>query len=246
MWHNSDDLDLHCEFGSNEVYFGAKQGIKGLYLDIDANGGRVTDPVSPVENIICKDKHNLSKGEYKFYVNQFNKRNTHSVGFTIQVEFDGIIQNFTYNGSLSKKIHCFTVKYNNGEFTITDVNNVLVQGTSTSKSELWGLATHTFVDVTHAMLSPNFWNGNSVGNKHFIFIIDGCHNDEPARSIYSEYLNAELYEHRKTFELLGEKLKVEPIQNQASGLGFSETSKSSFVARVTDNAGKHKFYTVEV
>ena len=42
------------------------------------------------------------------------------------------------------------------------------------------------------MLSPNYWDNNSVGNKHWFFVLEGIKNDKPTRGIYNEFLSAEL------------------------------------------------------
>lgn len=247
-WSNSDDLDLHCKRNDGRhLYYSSKRGIDGLFLDLDMNGLDKHDSVAPVENIICKDKKNLKVGSYKFYVNQYNKRNQNSNGFTIQVEFDGVIRNFTYEQGLNSgtNFECFVIDFDGTNFTINRINEKFTSTSDVLTSEIWGLKTNSFVDVTNVMLSPNYWT-NNVGNKHYMFVVDKCYNNESVRTIYSEYLNTELYEHRRTFELLGGKLKADPVENQVSGFGFSDTSKSEFIVRVVDNNNRTELYTVQV
>jgi hypothetical protein len=83
------------------------------------------------------------------------------------------------------------------------------------------------------MNSPNYWDGNGIGNKHYFFMIDGCVNDGSARGFYNEFLKQELDQHRKVFEVVGGKLKIENTNNQLSGLGFSTTKRDSVLCRIT-------------
>ena len=64
---------------------------------------------------------------------------------------------------------------------------------------------------------------SAVGNKHWFFIMKDCKNPDPVRGIYNEFLSPKFEEHRKVFEILGDKTKAEPTQDQLSGLGFSST-----------------------
>jgi hypothetical protein len=82
------------------------------------------------------------------------------------------------------------------------------------------------------MLSPNFWDGKGVGNKHYMFFLDGCKNDGSARGFYNEFLTPELEAHRKTMEIVGSKMRTEESNNQLSGLGFSSTQRNSVLCRV--------------
>jgi hypothetical protein len=89
--------------------------------------------------------------------------------------------------------------------------------------ERWGVATETFVKVNTLLYSPNYWGEQLIGNRHYIFALDGCVNDEPTRGIYNEYLNSVLDPHRKVFEVLGSKTLCPPSDDQISGVGFSST-----------------------
>jgi hypothetical protein len=84
------------------------------------------------------------------------------------------------------------------------------------------------------MMSPNHWesSGSGIGNKHYMFIVEGCSNPEPARGFFNEFLNEALNEHRKVFEIVGNKMKAPYITEQLSGLGFSSTQKDSVLCRV--------------
>ena len=250
-WSNSDDLDLHCyDDDGAHVYFKGKRAIPGMYLDLDMNGLDKHDSEHPVENIIIKDKSQLKPGIYKFVVHQYDRRNNNKIGFTIQVEFDGVIHSFSYEQLMKEgtKITCFQIKFDGTNFEILDVNKEFTSTSDISSTEVWGVETNTFVPVSNVILSPNFWGENKVGNKHFIFLVDNMFNNQKVRTFYSEYLNSELTPVRKTMELLGalDNLKAEPVTDQASGFGFSETSKSEFVIRIKDKNNSTNIYNVTV
>jgi dTDP-4-dehydrorhamnose 3,5-epimerase-like enzyme len=80
-------------------------------------------------------------------------------------------------------------------------------------------------------MSPNHWDGQPVGNKHYFFMIDGCQNNGTARGFFNEFLKEELNQHRKVLEMVGSKMKISGDE-QLSGLGFSSTAKNTLVCRV--------------
>ena len=82
------------------------------------------------------------------------------------------------------------------------------------------------------MNSPNHWDGEKTGNKHWFFILDGCKNDSKARGFFNEFLDEGLRDHRKVFEVLGSKMKTEKSDEQLSGLGFSSTQKNHVLCKV--------------
>ena len=65
-----------------------------------------------------------------------------------------------------------------------------------------------------------------------MFIIENCKNNEPARGFFNEFLRNELHDHRKTFEILGSKMKTEVTDNQLSGIGFSSTQTNNILCKV--------------
>jgi len=96
----------------------------------------------------------------------------------------------------------------------------------------WGIPSQTFHKVNVIMMSPNCWDDKTVGNRHFFFMIDGCVNDGTARGFFNEFLKEDLDTHRKVFEVVGSKMKVDESANQLSGLGFSSTQKNTLICRV--------------
>lgn len=230
-WDNRDDLDLHCYLPNKDhIYYGARKCV----LDVDANGMNGIRP-DPVENM---NFTSLVDGKYVFKVDQYNKRDSGNQGYTLQVAYNGNVLEFNHavNQSMADAL-VITVK--NGEVTKVEANSRLNGGSSTTvQEEFWGVTTNTPVRVKTMMLSPNHWDGKQIGNKHYFFILENCHNPEMARGLYNEYLHEELAQHGRVFELLGEKTKIEPVTDQLSGVGFSSTLRNTVTLLV--NTGKSK------
>ena len=112
-----------------------------------------------------------------------------------------------------------------------------------ASQERWGLKTLDLVRVNSVVLSPNHWDGQAVGNKHWFFILEGCKNPLPARGIYNEFLHGSLERHRKVFEVLGDKTKCPVADDQLSGVGFSSTRKDK-VTVVAMGPKLNKPYTI--
>lgn len=223
-WSNTDDLDLHCRApGSEHIYFGNKAGI----LDVDMNAHSLVR--DPVENLSW---NRLADGEYTVWVNQYHRRESVDVGFTIQFVYGERVEEFRYDRAIPQKsdVPCFTFKVERGEVRAPLVNGDLVGGSR--PSEKWGVTTETLSPVDTILLSPNHWDGQGVGNRHWFFILKGCKNPESARGIYNEFLRPELEPHRKVFEIVGAKTKCPPSDEQLSGVGFSSTRGDTVTAVV--------------
>lgn len=214
-WFNTDDLDIHVvEPNGNEIYYGNKGGK----LDVDMN---VSSPVrDAVENVRWKGKP--PSGTYRVLVNNFNRREGKDVGFTVEMESAGDLRTFTYDRPVKGKVPVITFAVDR-DGRVVNVESAPDVKAGSASQEKWGITTGTLVKVNTLMLSPNHWDGNAVGNKHWIFALDGCKNPEPTRGIYNEYLNPALEKHRKVFEVLGDKTKCPVAEEQLSGLGFSST-----------------------
>jgi len=221
-WFNFDDLDLHARTpDSSHVYFGNKCGI----LDVDMNAVR-GHTRNAVENLAF---NRLKDGVYSVWVNQYNRRETADVGFEIELEFGGVVRQFSYGKAVSGDVQCLTLHVSKG--VLTRVDSPLTEG-STSQ-EKWGVHTETAVPVTAVMFSPNHWGDQKVGARHLIFALENCKNPTSARGIYNEFLRADLDKHRKVFEILGNKTKCAPADEQISGVGFT-AARGDYVTAVVD------------
>lgn len=234
-WFNYDDLDIHIHNSRGlRVYFGNRCNF-GAELDVDMNaGGRSSR--EPVENISWV---NVPDDVYAIKVNNFRKRESIDVGFVIEIENDGVINQYAYEKALADNDYAEVgyLKVKNGVIVDSKIN---FKNVATTSKNIWNVDTNTFVPVQTIMFSPNYWDDNAVGNKHWFFILEGCLNDEPTRGIYNEFLSSELDKHRKVFEILGDKTKCEVADEQLSGLGFSSTLKDRtlYVSVVDDKSTK--------
>lgn len=230
-WFNHDDLDLHMiEPNGNEIHFpnkGHRHPSSGM-LDVDMNAGSGSTR-EPVENIIYTDKTKMLHGKYRVIINNYAKRNSIDVGFQIDVEFDGVVRKFPYNDAVrdGENVPFLDVFWDGKNFTLSKEGE-----TDTKSVEIWGVKTNTFIPVQAVSLSPNFWDGQENGNKHYFFFLSGCKSDEPTRGLYNEFLSNELTPHRKVFEVLGDKMKCQPSDEQLSGIGFSSTKREELVVKV--------------
>lgn len=239
-WFNTDDLDLHCNFGKSNkrdhIYFGNKRGsyTKGV-LDVDMNAfGNLSR--TPVENITWKTKTDLTPGQYSIDVNQFTCRNNTEIGFTLEIEWNNQITNYHYTKKVSSNINVckFEVNEQHEVTSITVSPNVQTDGYVESNSQnIWGIDTNTWVPVSLMMLSPNHWDDKQFGNKHWFFMLKDCKNPNAVRGFYNEFLVDSLTKHRKVFEVLGNDLKIPYDDNQLSGVGFSSTNEDSILCRVS-------------
>jgi len=215
-WFNSDDLDIHCtEPNRNHIYFSKKRSNTSGFLDIDMNAGGERSREA-VENIVWTDKKKMLEGRYEIYINNYCKRENEDIGFDCEIEFDGKIHTFSYDKVVGNKVVVAILDYSHKD----GIKIIESLPSKAITKNYWGINTNTFHKVSMVMNSPNHWE-NNTGNKHLFFVIDKCLNDESARGFYNEFLNEELSKHRKVFEILGNKMKVEDSKDQLSGLGFS-------------------------
>lgn len=224
------DFDAHCiEPNKNLIYYGnkRKKHLSSGMLDVD-----IISPGSKpaVENITWSNKDKMQEGVYTFIVHNFSSAAS-TEGFTAEIEYDGVIHSFNYNSPLkgNQKVQVAKVKF-------SKTNGIeLVESLSSQAStkNVWGLDTQQFHKVAMVMASPNHWDEQEVGNKHWFFILEDCLNPDSARGFYNEFLRGDLTEHRKVFELLSAKLKASESDNQLSGLGFSSTQRNSVVCKIS-------------
>jgi hypothetical protein len=213
-WSNLDDLDIHCNGPDGHIFYGDRKDV--LDVDMNAYGPRSKTPVENLSWTKPKD------GRYSISVNNFNKRETSDVGFTIEVECRGVVQQFSRRTSPGRgaTVKCIEFTMDNGVMKDVWVNKDLHGGSISS--DKWGVKTESQVRVMTLLASPNHWDGaGGVGAKHWFFILEGAKNPEAARGIYNEFLRPDLDQHRKVFEVLGAKTKCPPDDQQLSGVGFT-------------------------
>ena len=238
---NKSDLDAHCkEPGGNEIYYGNKNRrhpSSGM-LDVDYIRPQ-NNPV--VENITWIDRNKMPEGIYNLFVHCFSAR-TASAGFSAEIEFDGQIHSFNYKQPLhyDQIVEVAKVSFSKKEgFKIV---KSLDSSFSTNHKEVWNISTNNFHPVNIVLYSPNHWNkmegGEGTGNKHYFFMIKNCINPDNPNGFFNEYLKQELTEHKRVFEVLGSRMKVEDDENQLSGLGFSSTLREQVICKVEGNISR--------
>jgi len=225
-WYNFDDLDLHFKSNKEHVYYVNKRGTSA-WLDVDMNAGSGKTR-EPVENITFDRQ--LPPGSYEITVNQFNQRETSKPGYDLEIEVNG--ETHSFGAAKSPRQNGF----DHIKFKVLADGQVTFDGGTLSKSSSgvtkWGVKTGQFVRARAITLSPNHWS-KPVGNKHFMFLIEGCVSDEPTRPFYNEFLVDALSSDRKTMEVLGGKIEVTPAQGvELSGLGFSDTQRAHIYVEV--------------
>ena len=232
MWaeNNGDnsDLDLHCLHpNGSEIYFGNRLNYSsGGWLDVDITQPQSQMPNGAVENIAFPDLKRMKNGVYTFYVRQFSGRN--SKGFKAEIEFGGEIFSYEYNKPVRGDVQIAEITLKNGEFTISHK----LPESGVSSREIYGLETNQFHKVNLVCLSPNHWDGNNVGNKHYFFMLNDCKSPVSIRSFHAENLIPELAQHRKVLEILGNKTMINPSDKQLSGLGFNATVRDELILKV--------------
>lgn len=227
---NRNDYDAHCvEPSHEEVYFRSKQSISGGNLDVD-----IINPGSKiaVENIAYTHAERMPKGVYTLFVQLFSNAygDTRS-GFRAQVEANGQLHEFDIAGPHRVKeiVQIAEVDHDgHGDFTIRP----MVGGRQGRGSAIGGLACNAFHPVTLMLLSPNYWDAQTCGNKHFMFMLKDAKNGECPNGFFNEFLKPELVAHKRVFAALGSKMQVPPADNQLTGLGFSSTKPASVLLKV--------------
>ena len=227
--NNQNDFDAHCiEPNGNLIYYRNKRNPSTsgkLDVDIITPGRKVA-----VENITWSNIDIMKEGIYTFLVHNFNHCGG-MTGFTAEIEYDNKIYSYVYDKNLQQgeKVQVAKIKFSKTK-GIEFVDSLK----STIKTKtLWGVNTQKFQNVSMVLNSPNHWDGEKTGNKHYFFILEKCRNEEKARGFFNEFLTEKLTEHRKVFEILGSKMLTKQSERQLSGLGFSSTQKNSIFCKVT-------------
>ncbi len=231
QWNDEDtkgiiDFDLHCRTPFTEIYYSNKvDRSSGGWLDVDM----INPTKIGIENITWQNE--LKDGEYNFFVKNFSGHTNHK-GFKMEIEFDGNTFNYHCTQSFVNNMMVATIKVKSGKMEITHH----LQESATNK-EIYGLETNQFHKVNLVCLSPNHWGENNTGNKHYLFMLDGCKSPTSIRSFHNENLLPELAQHRKVLEVLGTTNMIEPTEKQLSGLGFNATVNDELIVKLS---GTHK------
>jgi hypothetical protein len=228
---NQNDFDAHCvEPSGNRIYYPNKtqrhpsSGV--LDVDIITPGDKIA-----VENITWSDLAKMPDGKYQMMVHTYSCRGGQS-GFRAEIEFNGEIHSFDYPKftNQSEYTSIATVTKHQNKFSIKQEFD-----STLSTKTLWGKQTNQFHPVSVMMFSPNYWDeqqGN--GNKHFLFMLDGCISDEKPNGFFNEFLRNDLIPHKHVFEALGNKMQVTSDNpKQLSGIGFSSTQRNNVVCKIT-------------
>jgi hypothetical protein len=238
-WNNYDDLDLHSTSPDGFCWYCDRKGI----LDVDANAGGGTPSRgtrTPVENQAWSRP---KSGHYSFVVNQYRRMELNDVGFTLELACGTDVRQYSYKNAVAGMIDALKFDYDHITGTVKNVRvhkDMIGTGLSVKK---WGVDTETFVPVRAVTYSPNYWDGQGVGNRHWFFFLENCGPELAVRGLYNEFLRGDLDQHRKVFEVLGDKTQCTPVPEQLAGLGFSSTKADSVTLRVS-SGGRNTLYTV--
>jgi hypothetical protein len=230
---NNNDFDAHCiEPNGNEIFYARKNSFNTSgSLDVDIRNPEIEiENKVAVENITWSDQSRMKEGMYSFFVHNYYNRGGRT-GFSAEIEFDGQVFSFEYNQELrqDEKIQVAKVEYSRRDgFKLIEL-----LPSATSSKTAWGLLTNQFYPVSVCMYSPNYWDlQEGIGNRHYFFMLKNCINDESPNGFFNEYLLEEFMIHKRVFEALGSKMRVEDVSDQLSGIGFSSTKRNSLVCRV--------------
>lgn len=231
--HNDgSDLDLWAsEPGGTSIGFSMNfRKDKGNHrsplsgqLDVDCQH---PGPKIGVENITWIDLSKMKDGVYKVWVNQYAPRN--SKGFKVEVAFGDETYLYEYRKPVGGNIQVAEVTLSKGVFSI---KHILPCINDNSSKELYSLETNKFHQVNLVCLSPNHWGTNSVGNKHYLFMLDGAKSPNAIRSFHIENLKPELLDHKRVFEVLGSATMIPSTDGQLSGVGFNSTVRDEVIVK---------------
>jgi hypothetical protein len=229
-WNNYDDLDLSLYDLKGQIvdYIHKHSTAMSARLDVDANGGHGTTR-KPVENIDVSRK--LTAGKYSINVKQYTAREQEDIGYTLEIETQGIVKRYTSNRVMrTGAIDRFTID-------VDASGNVKFDGLfGNGNKEVvtkWGMVTGNWQTVNCITLSPNYWSDRPQRLKQYMFLLAGCVSDETTAPFINEFLCQDLVANRKVMEALSSRCEVLPAEGaELSGVGFSASVPAEFYVRV--------------
>ena len=237
------DFDAHLvEPGSDHIYYGShniNKMMDAIPRQKSSCGGVIDiDMIRPrgvgVENIFYPDMSTVRDGLYHLYIHNFDGGK--NSGVKAEVVVDNQTFNFEVGQEVKKDVQIADIYIKNGQLEKIEKTPYLVSS-ETKQVTVFGLDTLEFHKVNLLCLSPNYWQENGVGNKHYFFMLEGAVSPEDIRTFHNEFLTPELLQHRKVMEVLGHKCRCKSVPGQLSGLGFNATVRDEVVVRLS---GSHK------
>ena len=206
--------------------------LSGGSQDVDYTNAAPSGYV-PVENITFPTLSKMPDGKYTCAVHNWSFRGTGGRG-KADIAFQGESYQYIYPATKNHQwIVVATVTLKNGQCTI---EHHLPVAESVTK-ELYGLETNKFHKVNLICLSPNHWGDNAVGNKHYMFMLEGCKSPTSIRSFHNENLSSELLEHKRVLEVLAMTAQIPSTDKQLSGIGMNATVRDEIIVKLS---GSHK------
>ena len=244
---NQSLMDLHVfmpkcslpkQFTGGPTVSGRRVGWNSRF-DVMSGGSQDVDYTAaapkgyvPVENITFPTLSKMPEGKYVCMIHNWSFRGTGGRG-KAEIAFGGEVFQYEYPATKNHEwVTIAEVTLKDGKFSI---EHKLPE--STSSREIYGLETNQFHKVNLICLSPNHWDTNNVGNKHYMFMLDGCKSPTEIRGFHNENLIPELAQHRKVLEVLGTTNMIPSTDKQLSGLGFNATVRDEVLVKLS---GTHK------
>ncbi len=246
IWENIDDLDLHIIEPNFRIHFNDRCSSSSGILDTDKNAPHTVLTNTPVENVIYTDLNRMPNGIYTVFVHNYKSNDPKAQDFKVQVAIGDEVNTYSFKGRFPEKsqMNAIHIEKTTNGIKIVDVYEGLKS--SNDSKDIWGVKTQRFIDVTTIMYSPNFWDEQTIGNKHFMFVLKDCLNPNSTRGIFNEYLREDLNSVRKAFEVIGSKMKCSFSEEQVSGLGFPSTKDGTLICKVTDRDNKVTTYKINI
>lgn len=239
IWNNRNDLDLHVLTpAGHHIYFGAKRGLCGGWLDVDMNiGGETT---TPVENIRWQ-KGVAPEGRYRFFVEnyRFHEPIRAATPFRVELEVNGEILHFDGATAAGANHTASQVVVADFHYSRSGNSAMHTPGMRAPSREAgtWGLAPGAMVKVNAIVESPNMWGDKPTPHhgQHAFFVLDGCRDKTAGlgRGFFTEMLNSELRPARATLEAYAAAATIAGAEEaDACGLGMSNQAPWDLVLRV--------------